>query len=78
MVVPSTWAGEYLSGRRTVVGRSADRCRTTRRRTVVGQLSDGRRTVVGHGLVASGAEQKKHWIEAAPFGCLDQLLSAIV
>ena len=36
------------------------------------------RTVVGGALVVSGAEEKKHLIEAAPFGRLDQMLSTII
>ena len=32
-----------------------------------------RRTVVGGARVVSGAEKKKHFIEAAPFGRLNQM-----
>ena len=41
-------------------------------------MSDGQRTVVGGARVVSGAEKKKHLIEAAPFGRLDQMLRTTV
>ena len=41
-------------------------------------FASGRRMVVSGARVVSGAEKKHHLIQAAPFGCLDQMLSTII
>ena len=64
MVVPSTWAVEYLSPfgcSWTAGGRSSDN-----------------RQLVSDARVVSGAQPKDNLIQAAPFGYFDQTLSTIV
>ena len=42
-------------------------------------FSDACETVFGEGLrIVSGTDNRLHLIEAAPFGCLDQMLRTIV